>query len=185
MALWCQMKDSIIHGKLVRVMSMVKFRWYSLHVVLYFPCKGLYSINEGENKEVKWSPWTQGARKTCLSICWEQKLQHKSWESKEKEEWNWVGYWTLSTLMCPAIKNTKIYNLQEIKQRRSSLIASISKITRWKNWQKKFNSIEPTNATSYMLIVGLFCFWVGLTFFENCWFQFLEWSLRITSIYFL
>jgi hypothetical protein len=124
-------------------MSMVKFLWYSLHVVLYFPYKGLYSINEGENNKVKWSPWTQGARKTCLSICWEQKLQHKSLESKEKEEWNWVGYWTHSTLMCPAIKNTKIYNSQEIKQYQCTLIVSIWEIKRWKNWKKNFNSIEP------------------------------------------
>lgn len=53
MPLWCQMKDSIIHGKLVRGMSMVKFCWYSLCVVLYFLYKGLYSINEGQNKKVK------------------------------------------------------------------------------------------------------------------------------------
>jgi hypothetical protein len=44
--------------------------------------------------------------------------------------------------MCPAIKKTKIYNLQEIKQHQYSLIVSISKITRWKNWQNHFNSIE-------------------------------------------
>jgi hypothetical protein len=53
MPLWCQMKDSIIHGKLVMGMSMVKFSWYSLHVILYFPYKGLYSINEGKNKKLK------------------------------------------------------------------------------------------------------------------------------------